>query len=128
MSVMVPCSWGELIDKITILEIKRERVADPGRAANIAHELGLLAAIRDRELRDRGELAVLAAELAAVNRRLWDIEDSLRALEARQDFGPQFIALARSVYRENDRRSSLKRSISQLLDSDIIEEKLHTAY
>jgi hypothetical protein len=118
-------SAGELVDKITILEIKAERIAEPAKRANIMRELAALAAIRTRELAATPALDRLAAELRSVNRQLWDVEDGLRACERHGRFGPDFISLARSVYRCNDRRAFLKRRINQLTGSAIVEEKFY---
>ncbi|HEY2616492.1 MAG TPA: DUF6165 family protein [Acetobacteraceae bacterium] len=125
MTPRVPVSWGELIDKITILEIKVERLRAPAARANAAHELTLLRA----ELAEPpAGLAALQAELAGVNRRLWDIEDDIRRKEASQAFDAGFIALARAVYHSNDERSRIKRAINELLGSGIIEEKQYVGY
>ena len=128
MTPSVPISWGELIDKITILEIKMERLRVPAALANAAHELGLLLDVLV-ELADAPPgLAALHDELAAVNRRLWDIEDDIRRKEAAAVFDAGFIELARAVYRGNDERSRIKRAINELLGSDIIEEKQYVGY
>jgi hypothetical protein len=119
----VEVSAGELIDKITILQIKSERIADPAKLANVRRELAVLAAVRDREVAPSAELAGLADELRQLNEALWQVEDDIRDCERRQDFGPRFVELARSVYRHNDRRSALKRRINDLLGSRLIEEK-----
>ncbi len=126
--LMVPVSWGELIDKITILTIKREKIRDLVKQRNVVTELELLIGVRDLALQPTPDHRALFEALEAVNRVLWDIEDAIRGHEARQDFGPEFIALARSVYRENDRRSAVKRQINELLGSDIVEEKQHPHY
>ena len=128
MTPRVPVSWGELIDKITILEIKMERLRVPAALANAAHELGLLLDVL-MELPDSPSgLAALHDELAAVNRRLWDIEDAIRRKEASAVFDAGFVELARAVYRSNDERSRIKRAINELLGSDIIEEKQYVGY
>ena len=119
----VEISAGELIDKITILEIKRERIADPAKLANVRRELEVLSTVRDREVASSSQLTELTAELRQVNEALWRIEDDIRDCEHRQEFGPRFIELARSVYRHNDRRAALKRSINELLGSRLTEEK-----
>jgi Family of unknown function (DUF6165) len=123
----VPISWGELIDRITILEIKAERLHSASARANAAHELALL---RDVELKAKAPpgLAALRAELVQVNRRLWQTEDDIRAKEASKTFDQDFIELARAVYRNNDKRSRIKRAISELLGSDIVEEKQYVDY
>jgi Family of unknown function (DUF6165) len=125
MTPRVPISWGELIDKITILEIKVERLRAPAGRANAAHELTLL---RAELVEPPAGLAALREELAAVNRRLWDIEDDIRQKEASQVFDAGFVALARAVYHSNDDRSRIKRAINELLGSGIIEEKQYVGY
>ena len=124
----VPVSWGELLDKVTILEIKSERLRTPAALANAAHELTLLRAIVAELAETPPGLAALRGELAAVNRRLWDIEDAIRRKEAAAEFDAGFIELARAVYRGNDERSRIKRAINELLGSDIIEEKQYVGY
>jgi len=117
-----PIAWGELFDKVTILEIKAERIAAPAALVNVRRELAALQAIEAAAPAADG-LATLKAELAAVNLALWDIEDAIRDHEQAGDFGDRFVALARSVYRENDKRAAIKRRINLLLGSDIVEEK-----
>jgi hypothetical protein len=125
---IVPVSWGELLDKIAILEIKRVRLRSPEALANAERELTALgAALTVLEPPPAG-LAELRAALAAVNQRLWVIEDQIREKEATADFGPEFVALARSVYRENDERGRIKRAINTLLGSGLVEEKQYSAY
>jgi hypothetical protein len=119
---------GELIDKITILEIKSERITDAAKRHHVGTELSLLIVARDRSMPGSEELTRLAGELRSVNETLWRIEDEIRLCERVEDFGPRFIALARSVYRTNDRRAVLKRQINELLGSGIIEEKSYTSY
>ena len=123
MPLLVPISVGELLDKISILEIKAEAITDPAKQANVLRELDALDAVREREVALLPELEALYAELQAVNRRLWRIEDDLRAIERTGQFDSQFVALARSVYRDNDERAALKRRINKLTGSEIIEEK-----
>jgi Family of unknown function (DUF6165) len=127
MQVMVPVSVGELLDKITILEIKAERIAEPEKRLNIDRELSELRARREALGLERADLRPLMGELAEVNRRLWVVEDDLRRLEAKQDFGPEFVRLARSVYRENDRRAEIKRELNRLTGSQLVEEKSYSA-
>jgi hypothetical protein len=128
MTPRVPVSWGELIDKITILEIKVERLAAPAAQANAAHELALLGGVLADHPDPPPELATLRGELAAVNRRLWDVEDAIRRKEAAQSFDAEFIRLARAVYHDNDERSRVKRAINVLLRSEVIEEKHYVGY
>ena len=131
MRVTVPISVGELLDKITILEIKAERIADRNKLANVEAELALLVERRQGLGLAAGgkgaEIDRLIAELGAVNRRLWEVEDRLRALEHGGDFGATFVALARSVYQENDRRAELKRQLNELTGSELVEEKSYSA-
>lgn len=121
-------SPGELIDKITILEIKAERIADPGKLANVHRELRSLTATRDEELAPSPELDEFTAELRRINESLWEIEDDIRDCERNGDFGDRFIELARAVYRTNDRRAAAKRSINELLGSELVEEKDYADY
>ena len=121
--IAVKVSPGELLDKITILQIKRQRFTDPAKLANVGHELDLLRAILDRAVRGSTGLDRLTDELRSVNEALWEIEDQIRCCEREQDFGPRFIEVARSVYQQNDRRAAIKRQINELLHSEIIEEK-----
>ena len=123
-SVSIPISIGELIDKITILRIKRERITAPAKRANAGKELKLLESIKLRFAGHITGIDQLEAELLAVNRKRWDIEDHLRSCELRADFGDEFIALARAVYMTNDLRSAVKRRISELTNSALFEEKL----
>ena len=125
----VPISVGELIDKLTILEIKAARINDPLKLENISHELVLLEAVVGRTgLLENHALRLLKAELALVNEKLWDIEDQIRELERRQDFGTEFVQLARSVYRTNDSRAELKRQINRTMGSTLVEEKSYASY
>jgi len=126
--VTVEIAPGELIDKITILEIKSARLAEADKLANVRRELAALVAVRERAVPPSDELARLTAELKAANEALWDIEDEIRRCEGGQDFGPRFIELARSVYRTNDRRAGLKRRINQLLGARFLEEKSYAKY
>jgi tetratricopeptide (TPR) repeat protein len=125
-AIPVPIAPGELIDKITILQIKRERVKDTAKLKNVSYELDALAAARDRTIPPSDEVCRLTAELAMINQALWQIEDDIRECERDEDFGPRFIMLARSVYHQNDRRAVVKREINVLLGSQVIEEKSYT--
>ena len=111
----IPVSWGELIDKITILEIKAERIKNPAQRANVERELAALRSAAD--VLDRSALAEPAAALKDINARLWNVEDDIRDCEARSDFGAQFVELARAVYRLNDERARLKRVINEISGS-----------
>jgi hypothetical protein len=128
MSILVEIAAGELIDKITILEIKLEHIRDPGKRANIRYEYDLLIDTLRREIAPSEALSRLTAALKDVNAQLWRIEDAIRAQERAATFGPEFIALARSIYRSNDKRAELKREINALLNSALVEEKSYAAY
>jgi hypothetical protein len=126
--IRIDLAPAELLDKLVILQIKSERVTDDAQRENIHTELAELTAARDRCLPMSVELSQLVEELRATNERLWQIEDALRLCEQSQDFGERFIELARSVYRHNDHRATLKRKINELLGSSWIEEKMYSAY
>jgi hypothetical protein len=128
MSIMAPISAGELVDKITILRVKAARIGDPAKEANVRKELAMLETLAESALPATPEIERLTVELAEVNGALWDIEDGKRDCERRQDFGPRFVGLARSVYIENDRRAAIKRAINEAAGSDIVEEKSYKAY
>ena len=128
MDIRIPAAAGELTDKITILEIKSARIADAAKLANVRAELALLSAVRDREIPATAEMRALAAELKGINEELWEIEDAIRDCERAGDFGPRFVALARAVYRTNDRRAATKRRIDTALGSKICEEKSYATY
>jgi hypothetical protein len=123
--ILIEISPGELIDRITILQIKVEKQVDRNKRMGLQEELAALTQLLDR-LPGSPELDALAKELAAVNRTLWQVEDELRLCEQRSDFGPRFIELARSVYRENDRRSVLRCRIDQLLGANRGDEKIYS--
>ncbi len=128
VAVLVPVSWGEVIDKITILEIKAERIEDAAKRANVVKELNELTAVRESEHPAHGGLAALSADLKAINERLWVIEDDIRDCERHKDFGPRFVELARAVYVTNDERAAAKRRVNDLLGSAIVEEKSYAPY
>lgn len=128
MPILVPVSWGELLDKITILEIKHERIADEAKRANVGRELDAL----NRVVEAAGSLPDAARpmidDLRTVNAALWDIEDEIRDCERGKDFGPRFVELARAVYHTNDRRAAFKRQLNDLLGSELVEEKSYQPY
>ena len=126
--ISVEISPGELIDKITILEIKLDRIDDAEKLVNVKHEFETLTAARDDALKQTPELDRLSMELKQANERLWEVEDDIRDCERAKDFGDAFIKLARAVYIHNDERSQLKRQINELLGSSLIEEKSYAAY
>jgi tetratricopeptide (TPR) repeat protein len=127
-SIPIEVSPAELIDKITILQIKQERIRDEQKLRNVRHELGSLLAAWTKAVPISEELDSLVQELRQVNEKIWDLEDALRRHEAEQRFDAEFIDLARSVYRTNDRRATLKRRINEMLASNFIEEKEHPHY
>ena len=126
--IRVPVSFGELIDKITILEIKTERMSDPAKIANVRRELDALDAAWQASPASRTDIAASRAALKAVNERWRDIEDDIREKEAAQSFDAGFVKLARSVYFENDERARLKRDINAALGSALVEEKSYRDY
>lgn len=128
MTISVEVSYGEMLDKISILEIKLEKVSNPGQRENISRELGILSEARDQGLSGGLDFSEIYSSLKNVNLRLWQIEDDIRDCERRQDFGPDFVLLARSVYKVNDHRAALKRELNELLGSPLIEEKLYQDY
>jgi hypothetical protein len=128
MSLLAPISVGELLDKLSILDLKAAAIADPAALENIWRERDALDALRRRAVPHSPELDGLYRELQNVNRGLWDTEDALRAHERAGRFDDAFIALARSVYRANDRRAALKRRINELARSEIVEEKSYPEY
>jgi hypothetical protein len=125
--IEVPVSWGELVDKITILQIKSDRMADEHKLANVRRELQLLSE-KLGEYAALSEVRRLTGELYEVNAALWDIEDDIRDCENSGDFGERFVALARSVYITNDRRADLKREVNLALGSELMEEKSYQKY
>jgi hypothetical protein len=124
----VPISFGELIDKITILEIKAERIRDSAKLANVRSELDLLNATWQEHPPSRADIAGARARLKSVNEALWDIEDRIRLKEKAQAFDAEFIELARAVYFRNDDRAAVKREINLALGSALIEEKSYADY
>jgi hypothetical protein len=127
-SLMIEVGAGELIDKITILKIKSDRMTDAAKLKNVKHELDVLSRASEENLTQSDELDRLEDALRQVNEALWVIEDDIRACEAARDFGPKFIELARSVYIQNDKRAAIKKSINELCGSSIVEEKSYTEF
>lgn len=128
MLIMLPCSLGELIDKLTILEIKRLKLKEPSALTHVEFEWQQLNAIWQANQPKRENqvwLEDVRTQLQQVNLQLWDLEDSVRALERAQDFGPSFVHCARAIYRSNDLRARLKWSINTRLGSKIVEIKSH---
>jgi hypothetical protein len=126
--ITIAVSAGELVDKVTILEIKADRIRDRHKRQNILSQLATLTRVLEPLLQQHPELPDLKASLKSVNEALWQVEDDIRECERNGDFGPRFVTLARSVYCSNDRRSAIKREIDALTRSEIVEEKSYTAY
>lgn len=124
----VEVSWGELIDKITILEIKQQRLTSPAAVANVRKELEALLRASGGLSPEPAGLDALKRDLKAINEALWDIENRTRAKEAAKSFDTEFIELTRSVYLNNDKRARIKRQINELLNSGLVEEKQYTPY
>lgn len=127
-NIHVPVSPGEVLDKITILEIKSERIVEPDKLANISHELGLLQAAWAQLVVEDETTQRVHAKLKAINETLWAIEDDIRAKERAGEFDQRFIELARSVYVTNDQRAVAKAELNTYLDAEIVEEKSYQEY
>ncbi len=128
MNVNVEISIGEFFDKLSILEIKRERIKDANKLVNINNEFAALTRLLDRLPLARDTIADEYSELKTINEKLWVIEDDIREKESHKSFDTGFIELARAVYFTNDRRSEVKRAINLKLGSDFIEEKSYENY
>ncbi len=128
MSLLVQTSPGEFLDKVTILEIKSERMNDPAKLANVRRELTLLRDTWAASPLAAHDVAALVAQLKQVNESLWEIEDRIRLKESSRQFDADFIELARAVYRTNDQRAAIKRKLNERLGSELIEEKSYEAY
>ena len=126
--IQVPVSFGELLDKISILQIKSERISDAAKLANVHKELAALDATWRAHPAAGKDIAGLLAELKAVNEQLWDIEDAVRLKERDQAFDAEFVELARSVYLRNDERARIKKAINLALGSGYVEEKSYRDY
>lgn len=123
----IPISWGELLDKVTILEIKSEKLKSEKARINVLKELSQLNDFSKLALLDQ-EIASLKIDLLTVNKKLWDIEDRIRYKEASKEFDSEFISLARAVYKTNDFRAGIKKKINEILASDLVEEKSYVEY
>ena len=126
--VLAPISLGELLDKIVILEIKSERMKHEDKLANVRRELESLRTIKPRAVDESQEIQIWEKSLRAANEELWDLEDRIRDKERLGDFGPEFIEIARSIYRSNDKRAHAKKEINLLSGSTIVEEKSYAPY
>ena len=127
-NLIMPVSPAELIDKITILEIKRQFIKDSTKLKNVDLEYKLLLDVLIKNVSGSEELDLLRSQLKEVNMKLWDIEDKIRDLEKNKVFDKKFIELARLVYFTNDKRSEIKKDINKLLNSEIVEEKSYSDY
>lgn len=128
MRIEIPVSFGELIDKLTILEIKKSKITDNEKLKNIQLEFELLNKKYQTKLKDTKELQVFYDALLEVNHKLWKIEDKIRILENNKEFNEEFIDLARSVYKLNDERFGIKNEINKTFDSEIQEQKEYENY
>jgi hypothetical protein len=126
--IIVPISPGELLDKITILEIKSERIDDAEKIANVRHELGLLTRVWSESVTQDQTISDLHQRLKTINEQLWEIEDDIRDEERHDRFGDRFIELARAVYVINDKRAEAKKDVNLHLGSEIVEEKSYKDY
>jgi len=126
--ILIPISPGELLDKITILEIKSEQISSPEKKANVDKELSMLNKVWTDAVVEDSEIKTIRAELKSINETLWDIEDDIRDEERGKRFSERFIELARSVYVTNDLRADAKKRINLHLKSDIVEEKSYQSY
>jgi len=126
--ILVPVAFGELLDKISILQIKSERISDPAKLANVRTELSALEKTWMAHPAGGKDIATLRAELKAVNEQLWDIEDAIRLKDKAGEFDGGFVELARSVYLRNDERARIKKAINLALGSVYVEEKSYQDY
>lgn len=127
-NIKVPTSPGELLDKITILEIKMEQISDAEKLKNIEYELAQLTQIWNEHFSKNEDLDLLKKELRETNTNMWNIEDNIRIKESKKEFDNDFIELARSVYYQNDKRADTKKKINELLGSLLMEEKSYADY
>jgi hypothetical protein len=126
--ILIPISPGELLDKITILQIKSERISDATKVANVRTELGMLEQVWSDTVEDDEQIRALSSELKTINEALWEIEDDIRDEERNQRFDDRFIELARAVYVTNDERANAKKKVNLHLNSSIVEEKSYQDY
>jgi len=126
--IQVPISPGELLDKITILQIKSERIEDSAKLANVNRELEMLTRVWEQSVAADDEIEALTARLKSINEALWEIEDDIRDEERNKRFGERFIELARAVYVTNDERADAKKQVNLHLNSSIVEEKSYQDY
>ena len=127
-NIIIPTSSGELIDKISILKIKKKKIINKLKLKNVKNELFLLNKIYKKNFKKNKKLIIYEKQLIKINTKLWDIEDRIRFLESRKSFKSEFIKLARSVYINNDERAEIKKKINRLTGSDLVEEKSYKSY
>jgi hypothetical protein len=128
LEITVEISPGELLDKLTILQLKLERISDPAKLANVQIEYATLLKLKNAVLGEGEKLDRFFEDLLATNGEIWDLEDSIRDCERTRDFGSRFIDIARLVYRTNDRRAIIKKNINIYMNSRIVEEKSYSDY
>ena len=128
MQLQVPVSVGEVLDKITILQIKLAHISDAAKQINIQNELDALLPLVAGDAFTTDQMQALMAELKSVNEALWDIEDDIREKEAAKSFDAEFIRLARTVYITNDKRAEIKKQINLATGSALVEEKSYESY
>ena len=127
-TINTPVSPGEVLDKITILEIKAKNISDTEKLNNVKHELNILLKTWDEHVDKSDKINDLKQQLKIVNQDLWNIEDNIRIKESRREFDDEFIQIARSVYVENDKRAAVKKAVNVLLGSELVEEKSYEDY
>ena len=127
-SPKIPISWGELLDKITILQIKNENLTSESALENVEREFKQLGSILTKNFPSNADAQQFEEELRHINKKLWDIEDKIREKEKHKSFDDEFIQLARSVYITNDERSRIKRRINETFGSELVEEKSYSDY
>lgn len=128
MNIQTEISFGEFLDKLTILEIKSERISAPAKLENINHELAILREIWSNHPASVTDITEPMARLKAINEKLWEIEDNIRDKERNGEFDQGFIDLARAVYVTNDERAAIKRELNEILGSELVEEKSYSDY
>ena len=126
--ILIPISVGELVDKITILKIKKKKILNKAKQTNIIKELNFLEKIYKSNFTKNRKIKLYEKELIKINKNLWEIEDQIRNCESKKNFNEIFINLARAVYLNNDKRSIVKKKINLLTKSHIVEEKLYKSY
>jgi len=126
--ILIPISVGELVDKISILKIKKKKILNKAKQTNIIKELNFLEKIYKSNFTKNRKIKLYEKELIKINKNLWEIEDQIRNCESKKNFNEIFINLARAVYLNNDKRSIVKKKINLLTKSHIVEEKLYKSY